>query len=75
MLKDAASLTNLIFQIHEFEAVDPEINNLVYTFFAAISVFQILMFSLLGGIEPLTFRLTAERASLLRHKSLITCVG
>ena len=58
----------LIHQIQEFEAVDPEINTLVQTFFAAISDFQILMFSLLGGLEPPTFRLTAERASRLRHK-------
>ena len=77
-LKDSASLTNLVFRIHqiqEFEAVDPEINNLVHTFFAAISSSQILMFSLLGGLEPPTFRLTAVRASRLRHKSSITCVG
>ena len=32
--------------------MDPEINNLVHTFFAAISDFEILMFSLLGGLEP-----------------------
>ena len=48
--------------------MDPEINTLVQKFFAAISDFQILMFSLLGGLEPPTFRLTAERASRLRHK-------
>ena len=75
MLKAAASLTNLIFQIQEFEAVDPEINNLVHTFFAAISDFDILLFSLLGGLEPPTFRFTAERSSRLRHKSSIPYVG
>ena len=29
--------------------------------------------SLLGGLEPPTFRLTAERASQLRHKSWFSC--
>ena len=47
----------------------------MHTFFAAISDFEVLFFSLLGGLEPPTFRLTAERASRLRHKSSITCVG
>ena len=61
--------------MQEFEAVDSEINNLVHTFFAAISDFQILIFSLLGGLEPPTLRLTVERASRLLHKSSITCVG
>ena len=71
-------LTNLVFQIHqiqEFEAVDPEIINLVHTFFAAISDFEVLLFSLLGRLEPPTFRLTAESTSRLRHKSSITWVG
>ena len=49
-LKDYASLSNLFFQIQEFEALDPEINNLVYIFFAAISDFEVLLFSLLGGL-------------------------
>ena len=74
-LKDSASLTNLIFQIQEFEAVAPENNNLLYIFFAAISDLEGLLFSLLGWLDPTTFRLVAERASRLRHKSSITCVG
>ena len=74
-LKDSASLKNLIFQIQEFEAVAPEINNLLYIFFAAISDLEGLLFSLLGWLDPTTFRLIAERASRLRHKSSITCVG
>ena len=74
-LKDYASLSNLFFQIQEFEALDPEINNLVCKFFAAISDFQILMFSLLGGLEPPTLRLTAERASRFPHNSSLTCIG
>ena len=74
-LKDYASLSNLFFQIQEFEALDPEINNLVYIFFAAISDFEVLLFSLLGGLEPPIFRLTVERASRLRLKSSRTCVG
>ena len=52
-----------------------KINTLVQTFFAAISDFQILMFSLLGGLEPPTFRLTAERASRLRHKLSVDCAS
>ena len=65
----------MIFQIQEFEAVAPEINNLLYIFFAAISDLEGLLFSLLGWLAPPTFRLTAERASRLRHKSSKTCVG
>ena len=59
----------LFFQIQEIEAVDPEIDNLVCIFFAAISYFEDLPFALLGGLEPPTFRLTADGASRLRHKS------
>ena len=53
----------------------PEINNLLYIFFAAISDLEGLLFSLLGWLDPPTFGLTAERASRLRHKSSKTCVG
>ena len=53
----------------------PEINNLLYIFFAAISDLEGLLSSLLGWLDPPTFGLTAERASRLRHKSSITCVG
>ena len=74
-LKGYASLSNLFFQVQEFEALDPEIINLVYIFFAAVSDFEFLLFSLLGGFEPPIFRLTAERASRLLHKSSINCVG
>ena len=74
-LNDSTRLTNLIFQIQEFEAVDPEIINLLHMFFAAISAFEILMFSLLGRLQPQTFRLTAERASRLLHKSSRKYVG
>ena len=74
-LKDYASLSNLFFQIQEFEALDPEINNLVYIFFAAISDFEVLLFSLLGGLEPAIFRLSAERASRLLHMISIIFVG
>ena len=62
-LKYSASLTNIIFQFQEFEAVAPEINNLLYIFFAAISDFEVLLFSLLGVLDPTTFRLTAERVT------------
>ena len=55
--------------------MDPEINNLVRTFFAEVSDFEILMFSLQGGLEPPTFGLSAEPASRLRHKSSKRCVG
>ena len=74
-LKDYASLSNLFFQIQEFEALDPEINNLGNIFFAAISDFEVLLFSLLGGLEPPIFRLTVERARRLRHKSSRNCLG
>ena len=74
-LEDYASLSNLFFQIQEFEALDPEINNLVYIFFAAVSDFEVLLFSLLGGLEPPILRLTAESASRLLHKSSVNCVG
>ena len=63
------------FQIQEFEALDHEINNLVYMFFAAISDFEVLVFSLLGGLDPPILRLTAESASRLLHTSSINCVG
>ena len=66
MLKDSTTLTNLIFQIQEFEAVGPEFNNLVHTFNAAIYDFEMHIFSLLGGLEPPTFRFSAERASRFR---------
>ena len=55
--------------------MDPEINNLVRTFFAEVSDFEILMFSLQGGLEQPTFGLSAEPASRLRHNSSKRCVG
>ena len=66
-----ASLTDLICQIQEFEALDLEIDNLVLLSFAEKSDSFDLLFPLLVGLEPPTFQLTAERASRLRHKSSI----
>ena len=75
MLKDFGSLLNLVFQIQELEALDPEIKNFVHIFFAAISNFKVLLFSLPGGLEPLTFWLTAKSASRLLHNSSLKDVG
>ena len=38
-----------------------------------IGVFSCTKLTSLGGLEPPTFRLTAERASRLRHKSWFSC--
>ena len=45
-------------------------NNLVLFFFAEISDSEVL-FSLPGGLEPPTFRFSAERSNRLRDKSSI----
>ena len=70
-----ACLTDLFCQIQELKLIIYcsffEIDNLVLVSYAEKSDSMVLLFSLLGGLEPPTFRLTAERASRLRHKSSI----